>query len=1002
MVQLKTNAKTEADKLLVKKTEEGIGWRFGEVFSKKNIERTEYELNTIIQMGFSDYFLIVQDFLDVGRRIGYMPKDRIDYLAEHVAEMSIADMQEYINADQSMPGMTIGPGRGSAAGSLVTYLLGITSVNPLTNDLLFERFLNPERVSMPDIDSDLSKSEYEYGVRDIVIEYVKKKYGHDGVCGIVTPSTLAPKEAIKSMARICGSKRIAELKKTQEVSTEEEENIRQYYLKAYGYLANAVPNEPKIAFGKPVAVECDSTLEEDLRDKIAKTDIEPNLAGPLERFNTGYVRTGNELRADLSEILDFAVRVEGLNKNYGKHACGEIIADNGHISSYAPMLWNPKYGWEIQMNAEDAEASGLLKMDFLGLKNLNIITKVLRMIYENEGKKVDVLNLPEEPAVYREVYSKGYTNAVFQFESDGMKNMLKKFRPTSFADVVLLVACYRPGPMQYLDGIIARKHGQPADENAVTKIAGYCDWFRAIVSPTYFALVYQEQIMQVFRGVGYSMGGADNVRRAMGHKKMDILVAEKQNFIYGNEKKAIQGAIKSGITEEDATNLFDEMIDFAKYSFNKSHAAAYAMLGYITAYLKFHYPAEFYSSALNFSPLSKYPKLINEAKEFGVTVKGPDINKSESGFSEHDGVVYFGYSGIKGMGTTTVERKKYSSFADFIKQTDIAESKIQMMIQSGVFDCFSENRAALSTALLDYSGYKETIKKAEKELEQKNAMKADLENGIALDRAKYKIKTKSLPTKASLDKRIKVLNGRIQDAYRSIDETPIPYRQVYENTEKKLAAEKELLGVYVSGHPLDAYGAPSEHGCKNIGSTETGYMKLFGMVSDIRMSKRRSDGKSMCFFTLEDQTGSISVCCFTAAYEKYGSLIKEGAVLKLAGVKKEQEDDNDIISQEDEEEKEVSYEFTIDSKSDNTVTVGIKRGRAFLGTCNGIEELPEIVSKASLYASQYGNTIHILDKTSGEIYKLAGFFSDELLEHGDSLVDRNDEEDPGIIFRALS
>lgn len=981
MVTLNTIAKTESDHLLVKKTEAGIQWRFGDHFTDEEIKKTEYELNTIISMGFSDYFLIVQDFLDVGRRIGYMPEDRINYLAENVDKMSIEQMNDYINADQSMPGMTIGPGRGSAAGSLVTYLLGITSVNPITNDLLFERFLNPERVSMPDIDSDLSKSEFEYGVRDIVLEYVKKKYGHDGVCGIVTPSTLAPKEAVKSMARICGSKRVVELSKKKKISSKEEESIKQYYLRLYDYLSKEIPNEPKIGFKKAVSEEADITLENALRNKIAETFTTKDTEPPLDRFNSGYIRTGKEVRNDLSEILDFAVRVEGLNKNYGKHACGEIIADNGHIASYAPMMWSKKYGWEIQMNAEDAEASGLLKMDFLGLKNLNVITKILREIYQNEGKKIDVLNLPEEPEVFQKIYSKGLTNSVFQFESDGMKNMLKRFKPTCFSDVVLLVACYRPGPMQYLDGIIARKHGEKAEENAVTKIAESCEWFRKIVSPTYYALVYQEQIMQVFRGVGYSMGGADNVRRAMGHKKMDILVAEKQNFIYGNEEKHINGAIKSGIDEEDAKMLFDEMIDFAKYSFNKSHAAAYALLGYITAYLKYHFPAEFYAAALNFTEAKKYPKLISEAKELGVSVKGPDINRSEPGFTARNGVVYFGYSSIKGMGSSLVTRKKYASFAEFIKDTKLGQSKIRIMIEAGVFDCFSRNRAALLAVLPDYSGYKAAMAKAEKDLELYEAMKNDLDNGIALDRAKYKIKTKRLPNAASVATKITTLQERIKNAKTGISEVVIPYNQVYEDVSKKLAAEKELLGTYVSGHPLDAYGTPDEHNCKNIGDTEIGYMQLFGMVSGLRVTKRRSDGAPMCFFNLEDQTGAIPVCCFTAAYKKYGSLISDGAVLEIAGVKRIANDSNqDTQTSDDDDEEETSYEFIIDSKGKNAVKVGEKKGKTYIGVCNGAECLPDIIAKVNPYRRNSGNIINIADSVTGEIYRLSGHYSDGLLE----------------------
>lgn len=330
---------TKADRLLIEKSIKGISWRYKE-FQEDKIQLLEYELNVIINMGFSDYFLIVQDFLDVGRRIGFMPDERILYLKEHVYEMSIQEMLDYINEDQSHPGMTIGPGRGSAAGSITAYLLGITSVEPTSNGLLFERFLNPERVSMPDIDSDLSKSEFEYGVRDIVIEYVTKKYGKNAICGITTPSTLAAKAVIRNMARIAGAKKISEMNRYgHQISKEEEEKTRKTYLK-YGDRINAViPADPNATFSM----------------KMNDRENAPTLSEVLHETFQG--------EPEILEIIDIAERAEGLNVNFGMHACGKIIYP-GDIRDNSALMKDPKTGiWKLQMDAEEAEESGLLKMD---------------------------------------------------------------------------------------------------------------------------------------------------------------------------------------------------------------------------------------------------------------------------------------------------------------------------------------------------------------------------------------------------------------------------------------------------------------------------------------------------------------------------------------------------------------------------------------------------------------------------------------------------------------
>ena len=834
--QIKKEVLSKADKLLITKTLKGIPNLYSEI-TEEIKDRVWHELNTIINMGFSDYFLIVQDFLDLGRRCGHMPDERLAYLSEHHEEMTISELNEYINADQSMPGMTIGPGRGSAAGSIVAFALGITSIDPIKNGLLFERFLNPERVSMPDIDSDLSKSDFKYGVRDIVIDYVCKKYGAGGVCGITTPNTLAAKASIVNISRIHGARK----------------GDKTMFYRLKDQMNGLVSDEPN-------AVLADA--DEAIREKFANNK-------------------------DAEEILNMAEAVEGLNINFGRHACGNIIVGDGDVGAHAPLLKDEETGqWKIQIDAETSESLGFLKMDFLGLKNLNLITKTVRDILQHTGKSVDPLRIPEDPAVYKNIFAAGKTFSIFQFESEGMRKMLTKFEPESFMDIVLLVACYRPGPMQYLDGIIARKHGKPAEQNAVTRIASYYKPFSEIVSQTYMALVYQEQIMQTFRMVGFSLGKADNVRRAMGHKKMDILVAEKQNFVYGNKEEGIKGAIEVGIREKDALALFDEMIEFAKYSFNKSHAAAYAQVAYITAWLKNYFPTEFYAAALGFADFDKYGALISEASSFGVQVQAPDVNKSEVQFSGRDGKVWFGFSGIKGIGASVASniRKgcEYKTLAEFVIQSPIKLATAKLLLEAGAFDCFCSSRRAMAEILPDMYVEKERITKAEILKKQCEAMLDDLNAGKELDRVKYGIKTKSLPTKEKLEAKIATAENTQQEAKDAIRQEIIPVKEFPDNRRERLDSERKLLGIYVTGNPLDSYEIP-QNALKICNLEERNSGTVCGVITDVKRTVKKSTNEQIAFLTLEDKTGKINVCVFAEAYPKYEHLFQEGNVVIVTG-----------------------------------------------------------------------------------------------------------------------
>ena len=969
----KKSALDSSDKLLIQKCIRGIAWRYPDTFDQEKRDKLKYELGIIIQMGFSNYFLVVQDFLDVGRRIGYMPDERIAELSSRCYDMSIQEMNDFINEDQTYPGLTIGPGRGSAVGSEATYLLGITSVDPFKYSLLFERFLNPERVTMPDIDSDLSKSEYIYGVRDIVIEYVKKKYGHKGVCGITTPSTLAAKAAIRNMARILGKKSAAErTKDIKSIGTVKKisKDIADYYLHLADVLVKLVPNQPKIKFNSKVVYENqEHTLDELIRGKINEIALK-------EAQNNADNRSSIEIKSDLTEILNIVEQVEGCNINYSTHACGEIISDNQNIGAYAPMMMDPNSGLKIQMDAEMAEELGFLKMDFLGLKTLNLITMIIRKVYKNYGIKIDVLNLPEDPDVFKYVFSAGKTNSVFQFESDGMKNMLMRFEPESLEDLILLVACFRPGPMQYLDGIIARKHGQNAEENAVTRIAAYHERFRNLVAPTYLAIVYQEQVMQAAQILAdYTLGHADVLRRAMGHKKEDVLAAEQPAFV--------QGCIKNGVKEKDAIDLFSEVIDFAKYSFNKSHAATYAELAYITAWLKYHYAAEFYASALNFVKFEKYASMIAEAKTFGVTMTAPDINKSHALFTEDQNKVYFGFSGIKGIGKSMDDFKgKYTSFADFVEHSNVKDSDIQKLILVGAFDCFCTNRQALMDILPDYLKQKEIIKSKQRVIALNNQIISDIDQGHEI-REKYNIKTKSLPTKAKLKNKIQYAEQDIQDAKSMLYSINIPVSQTYESLADKLEKEKALLGMYISGHPLDPYGSAADYNCEEIASPKAGKIRLFGIIQNLCIRKRKADGKEMAFFDLEDRTGSIHVCCFTEAYQHLEFSLSDGKVVTVLGEKRLIETEQNSVAEDENSEDEiaVTYELIVD-KALNAISEVTRKKDIYRINIEGDEDIRSIQEKLSYYRDDNGYKIILYNKTEECFLWLTMRVSDAIFKSG--------------------
>ena len=779
---------------------EGIPRKYpGEHWTPDLQARMDYELDVISSQGYSDYLCIVQDFLEYGRSLA----------------------KDYPGA----AAYTIGPGRGSAVGSLVCYLCGITSVDPIRYGLLFERFLNKDRVSMPDIDSD-----FHTEIRAKVIDYVRSKYGERAVCNIITKGTMAGKSAIRSVGRV----------------TDTPESV-------VDMVARMIPSTPN-----------------------AKIDDAPDLDAVCKT------------NAVAKRLISDARLVEGTVVNYGMHAAGVIISDNGDVGKYVPLMYNSaKEQWVAQCDMGQCENdAGLLKMDFLGLRNLDIITDTLQRIYKNYGRVIEMESVPLEPDVFSEIFSRGRTSSVFQFESAGMRNMLKRFRPTSMEDLILLVAAYRPGPMKYIPDITAVKNGSKTP----TYIA---DGLEEILEVTYGYTIYQEQVMQIFNKVaGFSLGEADIIRRAMGKKKIAILTDPKTDY----HGKFIKGLTARGASEKDAEGFWNELLDFASYAFNKSHAAAYAHIAYYTAYLKYHYPAEYMCSVMTRTPFEKLPALINECRQMGLTVAPPDINRSSDAFINAGETVLFGFGNIKGVGSSgediVAERKNapFVSFKDFIYRTTAADSStitkgvVTKLIEAGAFDAFCDgNRQSL---LSEVDAFSDTTRKL-KDMQEKYSvlLQQQAEQGDDTPEKKRKALSRSITTTATK-------LSALREAYATHTFLMVP-----EDPNTKMAKEHELLGFYVSGNPIDDYAdairlVPKALPISDVEST--GDVVICGIVSNLQVHQRKSDGRPFCSFLLFDRSGEIEVKCFTKEYPKFELLIEEGAALTICGQARQSEGRDDF------------------------------------------------------------------------------------------------------------
>lgn len=782
----------------------------GTVWDQAHIDRMESELEMIHGMGFDNYHLVVQDYLNYGRKLGYDCPEGVGY--------------------------TIGPGRGSAVGSLVCYLLGITDLDPIKYNLFFERYLNPERVSMPDIDADFANC-----IRDKVIDYERELYGEEGVCGVTTKGTLKIKAAILLAGR---------------VNPDTHDNVSKVRM-----ISKMVPKDAK-TFNDPA--DKNDPSKGTVKDKM----LEIFKGSPVER-----------------QIIEDAASIEGLTVSFGRHAAAVILSDTGDVSDQVALMYT-KGNWAVQCVKEEAEANvGLLKMDFLGLINLDIITEALRKIYRNTGRRIDMhLDITFDDEVFKDIFYTGNTDAVFQFSSEGMKQMLRDFKPSSFEDLILLVAAYRPGPMQYLADIIAVKHGRKKAEYSIPQL-------KPILEGTYGKTVYQEQVQEIFKQLaGYSLGQADLVRRAMSKKKFKELEKEREAFLHGDTARKIKGCVANGINEAAANKLFDEMMDFASYAFNKSHAAAYAYIAYQTAWFKHYYKAEYMASVMENSKYEKLPTYIFNARNMGLTIALPDINESDYGFKAKDDTIKIGFKAMKGVGDIDAEaileeRKKgrYSSLLSFINRTDVSKTSLEALVAGGAFDSFNGNRRAVLECLTKLKMYKKKIIDTEEKVDgAAEAYKAD---------ATSKNKTKLKNARNSLE--------LLKEEMKAISDT-IFDRPAYEDQIGKLTAEKEVLGAFVSDHPINGYKISKD--TMKIGDINNPEreVKLCGLVTDYRKLVTKKTGEEFCAFTLDDGTGTIDVTVFSKAFREIGPYIAENSVISIVGSVKQEEitfgndDDDDV------------------------------------------------------------------------------------------------------------
>lgn len=736
-------------------------------------ERCEYELSVIEKMGYVDYFLIVWDFIRFAK-------------------------------SQDIP---VGPGRGSAAGSIISYCLEITDINPLDYDLIFERFLNPERVSMPDIDIDFC-----YERREEVIDYVVNKYGEDKVAQIVTFGTMAARNAIRDVGRVLAMD-----------------------FKTVDDTAKKVPNL--------LNINIDKSLE-----------ISPE-------FRKAY-----EENRDVKKLVDVARRVEGMPRHTSTHAAGVVISKLP-IMEYVPLAIN-KDAVITQFNMTELEELGLLKMDFLGLRTLTVISDCIKYIKKNKNIDVNFEDMNENDPKVLSMFTVAQTLGIFQFESQGMRNFLKELKPTKFDDLIAANALFRPGPMNEIPTYIHNKHNEEDVEYLSPLLED-------ILKPTYGTIVYQEQVMQIVQKIaGFSLGEADNLRRAMSKKKMKVMEDGRKEFIFGKEDEngniLIEGAIRRGVEEDVANKIYDLMIDFAKYAFNKSHSAAYSLVAMRTAWLKYYYPVEFLAALIssvmgNTSQISLY---IEEARRLDIEISPPDINYSLDKFDVKDNSIIYGLKAIKNVGTNLIdqtiisrnENGKFKSFRDFVERiyakdkSAINKRSIESLIKAGAFSSLGETRATL---MLQYQSIIDSVQ-------------SGLKNNV--------------PGQSNL--------FDMFESNEENDRDDFTRREEFDKSEL-LRMEKEVLGIYLSDHPLRAYSSiidqysnfstgDLEDDAYNEKNFDGKRVKVVGIIESIN-KKFTKNQKIMEFVKFEDLYGTMELIVFPQKYEQYSEILNEDEILIVGG-----------------------------------------------------------------------------------------------------------------------
>lgn len=732
--------------------------------------RLDYELNTIRTMGYVDYFLIVWDFIKFARDHDIM----------------------------------VGPGRGSAAGSLVSYTLGITQLDPMRYQLLFERFLNPERVTMPDIDVDFC-----FERRQEVIDYVTRKYGKDRVVQIVTFGTLAARGVIRDVGRVL------DLPYAQVDS-----------------IAKMIPTELNITINKALK------MNHELKELYDSDD-------------------------EIHYLIDMSRRLEGLPRHTSMHAAGVVISQKP-VDEYVPLSRAGDGTLVTQFTMTTLEELGLLKMDFLGLRTLTVIQNAVHLAQRSSGKEIDITAIDYNDPKVLDMIGAGKTEGVFQLESAGMKNFMKELKPRSLEDIIAGISLYRPGPMDFIPQYIRGKN-HPDTVTYDTPL------LKPILEQTYGCIVYQEQVMQIVQALaGYSLGRADLLRRAMSKKKAAVMEKERESFVYGNAEEGVPGCVNNGISEQTANKIYDEMIDFAKYAFNKSHAAAYAVVSYQTAWLKYYYPVEFMAALMTscIDNPGKVAEYILNSRQMGISILPPDVNQSEGIFTVEGTSIRYGMSAIKGIGKPVMEavsreRKEHGpfvslqDFAERLTGKEINKKTVENFIKSGAFDSFG---AARKQMMQIYVPVMDEVAR-----EKKNSLTGQMS-----------------------------LFDFVDEETKHSYEIPLPNTGEY-SKEEKLAFEKEVLGIYISGHPLE-----EQEACwrKNISAVtsdflpdeETGFPKVAdgekvtvgGIITDKKI-KYTKNNKTMAFLTLEDLLGTMEIVVFPRDYERNASLMQEDARVFVQG-----------------------------------------------------------------------------------------------------------------------